>query len=290
MKKLKWKELGIDILVDVVAGLLIAVGVYNFALNANFPVEGFSGIAIIFYHLFGLPVGVGLFLLNIPAAIFSYKLLGRTFFLKSIKSTIITSLIMDHVAPLLPVYNGSRFLATLCMSVLCGVGYAMIFMRGSSTGGQDFVSVPIKKMIPHVTLGTINIVQDVAIILLGTVLVFRDVDGLIYGIISTYLIALVMDRIMYGIDEGKLTLIVTESGTEIADQIDKYSGRGATILKGSGAHSKNKKDVVMCACNNKQMYTIKKIAHKIDPKAFTIIMESNEVIGEGFKEEVSDFL
>ena len=290
MKKLNWKELGIDILVDVVAGLLIAVGVYNFALNANFPVEGFSGIAIIFYHLFGLPVGVGLFLLNIPAAIFSYKLLGRTFFLKSIKSTIITSLIMDHVAPLLPVYNGSRFLATLCMSVLCGVGYAMIFMRGSSTGGQDFVSVPIKKMIPHVTLGTINIVQDVAIILLGTVPVFRDVDGLIYGIISTYLIALVMDRIMYGIDEGKLTLIVTESGTEIADQIDKYSGRGATILKGSGAHSKNKKDVVMCACNNKQMYTIKKIAHKIDPKAFTIIMESNEVIGEGFKEEVSDFL
>ncbi|MFR3792634.1 MAG: YitT family protein [Blautia massiliensis (ex Durand et al. 2017)] len=286
MKKLNWKELGIDILVDMVAGLLIAVGVYNFALNANFPVEGFSGIAIIFYHLFGLPVGVGLFLLNIPAAIFSYKLLGRTFFLKSIKSTIITSLIMDHVAPLLPVYNGSRFLATLCMSVLCGVGYAMIFMRGSSTGGQDFVSVPIKKMIPHVTLGTINIVQDVAIILLGTVLVFRDVDGLIYGIISTYLIALVMDRIMYGIDEGKLTLIVTESGTEIADQIDKYSGRGATILKGSGAHSKNKKDVVMCACNNKQMYTIK----KIDPKAFTIIMESNEVIGEGFKEEVSDFL
>ena len=290
MKKLNWKELGIDILVDMVAGLLIAVGVYNFALNANFPVEGFSGIAIIFYHLFGLPVGVGLFLLNSPAAIFSYKLLGRTFFLKSIKSTIITSLIMDHVAPLLPVYNGSRFLATLCMSVLCGVGYAMIFMRGSSTGGQDFVSVPIKKMIPHVTLGTINIVQDVAIILLGTVLVFRDVDGLIYGIISTYLIALVMDRIMYGIDEGKLTLIVTESGTEIADQIDKYSGRGATILKGSGAHSKNKKDVVMCACNNKQMYTIKKIAHKIDPKAFTIIMESNEVIGEGFKEEVSDFL
>ena len=290
MKKLNWKELGIDILVDVVAGLLIAVGVYNFALNANFPVEGFSGIAIIFYHLFGLPVGVGLFLLNIPAAIFSYKLLGRTFFLKSIKSTIITSLIMDHVAPLLPVYNGSRFLATLCMSVLCGVGYAMIFMRGSSTGGQDFVSVPIKKMIPHVTLGTINIVQDVAIILLGTVLVFRDVDGLIYGIISTYLIALVMDRIMYGIDEGKLTLSVTETGTENADQIDKYSRRGATILKGSRAHSKNKKDVVMCACNNKQMYTIKKIAHKIDPKAFTIIMESNEVIGEGFKEEVSDFL
>ena len=201
---------------------------------------------------------------------------------------IITSFIMDYIAPLFPVYNGSRLLATLCMSVLCGIGYAMIFMRGSSTGGQDFISVPIKKMMPHVTLGTINIVQDVAIIILGTALVFHDIDGLIYGIISTYLIAVVMDRIMYGIDEGKLTLIVTENGAKISEEIEKYSGRGSTIIKGIGSYSKEEKDVIMCACNNKQMYTIKKLARKIDPKAFTIIMEANEVIGEGFKEEISE--
>ena len=288
MKRLKWKELGIDILVDLVAGLLIAIGVYNFALNANFPIEGFSGIAIILYHIFDLPIGVSLILLNIPSAIFSFKLLGKPFFFKSIKSMIITSFIMDYIAPLFPVYNGSRLLATLCMSVLCGIGYAMIFMRGSSTGGQDFISVPIKKMMPHVTLGTINIVQDVAIIILGTALVFHDIDGLIYGIISTYLIAVVMDRIMYGIDEGKLTLIVTENGAKISEEIEKYSGRGSTIIKGIGSYSKEEKDVIMCACNNKQMYTIKKLARKIDPKAFTIIMESNEVIGEGFKEEISE--
>ena len=288
MKRLNWKELGIDILVDLVAGLLIAIGVYNFALNANFPIEGFSGIAIILYHIFDLPIGVSLILLNIPSAIFSFKLLGKPFFFKSIKSMIITSFIMDYIAPLFPVYNGSRLLATLCMSVLCGIGYAMIFMRGSSTGGQDFISVPIKKMMPHVTLGTINIVQDVAIIILGTALVFHDIDGLIYGIISTYLIAVVMDRIMYGIDEGKLTLIVTENGAKISEEIEKYSGRGSTIIKGIGSYSKEEKDVIMCACNNKQMYTIKKLALKIDPKAFTIIMESNEVIGEGFKEEISE--
>lgn len=288
MKRLNWKELGIDILVDLVAGLLIAIGVYNFALNANFPIEGFSGIAIILYHIFDLPIGVSLILLNIPSAIFSFKLLGKPFFFKSIKSIIITSFIMDYIAPLFPVYNGSRLLATLCMSVLCGIGYAMIFMRGSSTGGQDFISVPIKKMMPHVTLGTINIVQDVAIIILGTALVFHDIDGLIYGIISTYLIAVVMDRIMYGIDEGKLTLIVTENGAKISEEIEKYSGRGSTIIKGIGSYSKEEKDVIMCACNNKQMYTIKKLARKIDPKAFTIIMESNEVIGEGFKEEISE--
>ena len=288
MKNVDWKEIGLDVLVDIVAGMLIAVGVYNIALNANFPVAGFSGIAIIMYHLLGLPVGIGTIILNIPVSIFCYKFLGRTFFLKSVKSMVISSVLMDYVAPLLPVYDGSRFLAALCMGVLCGIGYAMIFMRGSSTGGQDFISVSIKKVKPHITLGIITFVLDMVTIVLGTVLVFGDVDGLIYGIIVTYLMAIVMDRIMYGIDEGKLTLIVTERGEEVAERIDEYSGRGSTILKGMGSYSKAKKDVVMCACNNKQMYTIKKMVHKIDPKAFTIIMESNEVVGEGFKEEISE--
>ena len=146
----------------------------------------------------------------------------------------------------------------------------------------------IKKVKPHITLGIITFVLDICTIILGTVLVFKDIDGLIYGVIVTYLMAMVMDRIMYGIDEGKMTLIVTDKGAEIAEKIDAYSGRGSTILKGIGSYSKKDKDVVMCACNNKQMYTIKKMVHTIDPKAFTIIVESNEVVGEGFKEELPD--
>ena len=288
MKNINWRETGIDILVDIAAGMVIAIGVYNFALNANFPVAGFSGIAIIMYHLLGLPVGLGTIILNIPVAIFCYKFLGRNFFLKSLKSMVISSVLMDYVAPLLPVYEGSRLLAALCMGVLCGIGYAMIFMRGSSTGGQDFISVAIKKVRPHMTLGIITFALDIITIILGSVLVFKDVDGFIYGVIVTYLMAIVMDRIMYGIDEGKMTFIVTEHGDDVAEQIDEYSGRGSTILKGMGSYSKEKKDVVMCACNNKHMYTIKKMVHKIDPQAFTIIMESNEVVGEGFKEEIKE--
>ena len=66
MRKINWKELGIDLLVDVAASIIIAVGIYNFAMSANFPVAGFSGIAIIMYHLLSIPVGVGTILLNIP--------------------------------------------------------------------------------------------------------------------------------------------------------------------------------------------------------------------------------
>lgn len=286
MNKINWKELAIDLAVDVVASIIIAVGIYNFAMNANFPVAGFSGVAIILYHLIGLPVGIGTIILNIPVAIFCYKFLGKDFFFRSLKTTIISSLFIDYVAPLFPVYDGNRFLAALCMGVLCGIGYAMIFMRGSSTGGQDFITVAIKKVKPHMSLGGITFAIDMCTIVLGSILVFKDVDGLIYGIIVTYLMAIVMDKIMYGIDEGKMTLIVTEHGEEMAAQIDEYSGRGSTILKGIGSYSKREKAVVMCACNNKQMYTIKKLAKQIDPKSFTIIMESNEVLGEGFKEDV----
>lgn len=286
MNKINWKELAIDLAVDVVASIIIAVGIYNFAMNANFPVAGFSGVAIILYHLIGLPVGIGTIILNIPVAIFCYKFLGKDFFFRSLKTTIISSLFIDYVAPLFPVYDGNRFLAALCMGVLCGIGYAMIFMRGSSTGGQDFITVAIKKVKPHMSLGGITFAIDMCTIVLGSILVFKDVDGLIYGIIVTYLMSNMMDKIMYGIDEGKMTLIVTERGEEMAAQIDEYSGRGSTILKGVGSYSKREKAVVMCACNNKQMYTIKKLAKQIDPKSFTIIMESNEVLGEGFKEDV----
>ena len=132
--KIDWKEAGIDILTDIVAGALIAAGVYNFALQADFPVAGFSGIAIILYHLLGIPVGIGTILLNIPVAVFCYRFLGRAFFLKSMKTMFISSVIIDYVAPLFPVYEGSRLLAALCMGVLCGTGFALVFMRGSSTG------------------------------------------------------------------------------------------------------------------------------------------------------------
>ena len=179
MKKINWRELGIDLAVDVAASIIIAVGIYNFAMSANFPVAGFSGIAIIMYHLLNIPVGVGTILLNIPVAIFCYKFLGRDFFLRSVKTTVISSVFIDYVAPCFPVYGGNRLLAALCMGVLCGIGYAMIFMRSSSTGGQDFISMSIKKVKPHMSLGMITFVLDMMTIATGSILVFRDVDGFI---------------------------------------------------------------------------------------------------------------
>lgn len=284
MENAKVKDWVLDIGADLIGGILIAVGIYNFALHANFPVAGFSGIAIILYHIFGLPIGIGTILLNVPVSIFCYKFMGKGFFFRSVKSMVISSLLMDYVAPLFPVYDGERLLAALCMGVLCGLGYALIFMRDSSTGGQDFITVSIRKIRPHLTLGVLTMIFDSTTILLGTLIVFHEIDGLLYGIIVTFLISTVMDHFMYGIYKGKLTFVVTEHGKAVVDAIDKISGRGATIVKGVGGYSLKEKDIVLCACNNKEMYQIKRRVHEIDPDAFTMIVESNEVVGEGFQE------
>ena len=127
--------------------------------------------------------------------------------------------------------------------------------------------------------------MDAFVVLLGTVLVSKDVDSLIYGVMVSYLLSTVVDKVMYGIDEGKVALIVTDHGTEICAKIDEVLERGSTILKGIGSYSMEEKDVVMCACNNKEMVIIRRLIKTVDKKAFLVIMESNEVVGEGFKEE-----
>lgn len=93
----KSKEFAIDILVDIVGNMLIAVGVYNFAANSGFPVAGISGVALIFYHLFGLPIGTMTIVLNIPIIILCYKVLGKKFLLRSLKTMLIQWPLMDSL-------------------------------------------------------------------------------------------------------------------------------------------------------------------------------------------------
>lgn len=283
MKQTDIKRLAMDILADIAGGILIALGTYNFAAASNFPMVGLNGIALIFYQLFGTPIGMVAMLLNIPIAAGCYRILGKDFFLRSIRTIIITSVIMDCVAPMFPVYEGDRMLAAICTGILSGLGYALIYMRNSSTGGADFIMMSIKAKKPHISLGKISFATDFLIVLIGVAVVTRDIDSLIYGAIISSLLSMVVDKVMYGVDAGKMTLIVTDFPERVAEKIDELTGRGATFLKAEGSYSGEEKDVVMCACNNKQMFTIRSAVKAIDAKAFIIIMESNEVLGEGFK-------
>ncbi len=277
------REILMDVAVDVAAGALIGAGLYNFALYGDFPVAGFTGIAVILFHLTGLPIGAGTLLLNVPVAFLCFRFLGKGFFLKSVRSMLIVSALTDWVAPLFPVYTGERILAAVCTGVLCGIGYALIFLRGSSTGGQDFISLSLQKWKPHMALGTIMMILDGAVILLGSLLVFRDMDGLICGGIVTWLLAGIVNQVLYGSGRGRLMLVITEKGGSIAEMAGQKFHRGTTILEGKGGYSGLDKEVVVCACGRKEIHGLKLMIRQMDPEAFTIILESGEVMGEGFQ-------
>ena len=271
-----------DTLTEIVGSILTGVAIYNFAVPARFPMTGFSGLALILYRLFGTPIGVMTIVLNIPVALICYRLLGRQFFFRSLRCMVLSSLFIDFAAPLLPLYTGGRLLASICTGVLGGLGYAMIYMRSSSTGGSDFIVMAVKAVRPHVQLGKIIFITDAVIIGLGG-LIFRDFDGVIYGLIIDYIYAIVTDKIMYGMNAGKLALVVTDHGKAAADKIDELCGRGATIIEARGAFRGNPRQMVMCACSTKEMLTVERAVKLVDPNAFTVILESNEVVGEGFK-------
>ena len=271
-----------DTLTEIVGSILTGVAIYNFAVPARFPMTGFSGLALILYRLFGAPIGVMTIVLNIPVALICYRLLGRQFFFRSLRCMVLSSLFIDYAAPLLPLYTGDRLLASICTGVLGGLGYAMIYMRNSSTGGSDFIVMAVKAVRPHVQLGKIIFITDAVIIGLGG-LIFRDFDGVIYGLIIDYIYAIVTDKIMYGMNAGKLALVVTDHGKAAADKIDELCGRGATIIEARGAFRGDPRQMVMCACSTKEMLTVERAVKLVDPNAFTVILESNEVLGEGFK-------
>ena len=177
---------------------------------------------------------------------------------------------------------GDRLLAALCTGVFGGIGYAIIYTRNSSTGGSDFIIMAVKALRPHLSLGNIAFLSDVGIILVGGIL-FKDVDGMIYGMIVNLLFAVVVDKMIYGLNSGKVAFIVTKHGKRICQVIDETSQRGSTILNAQGGYKQDDMQVVMCACNSKEMYQVRKAVQEADPESFFVVVESHEVHGEGFK-------
>ncbi|MGL6221364.1 MAG: YitT family protein [Lacrimispora sphenoides] len=276
------KELGIDLLCDLAGAILFNIGIYNFAVNAEFAPVGVSGIALILRYLFGLPMGITSIVLNIPIVLVSYRLLGRGFLLRSMKSMIIFALVLDYVVPYLPVYQGNPLYASACTGIFSGLGLTIVYLRNCSTGGTDFLVMAIRKIFPHLTIGQISLVVDAVVIIAGG-MVFRNLDAVILGMLSTIVTTMVIDKIMYGLGAGKLVFVVTSHAEEAAQRIEESTGRGCTFLKGQGSYSLDEKKVIMCACNNSQVVPIRRAIHETDKEAFLIITDSNEVYGEGFK-------
>ena len=260
-----------NLLLQTLGCFISAAGIYSFAVAAEVPVTGIAGICAILYRLFGIPMGLSNVLINIPIILCTYKLLGRSFFIRSVYCMVLFAIFTDYLLPLMPVYQGDRLLATICGGAIGGIGDALIYMNNSSTGGLDFITMGIKARHPHLPFGNIMFAAALAVILLNGA-VFQDVDSIIYGIMFNFIVSAVINKMMFGFSSSMLAMIVTDDGKAACAEIDRVADRGST------------KDVVLCACSNKQLYEIEHAVQAIDPGCFIIMLQSNEVHGEGFRQ------
>lgn len=282
-KQIDIRQIVWDLIYDIAGSILYAAGIYTFAGNAGFAPGGVSGLALIMNSLWGLPVGTVTLLLNIPLIIISYHAVGKRLLIKSGITMVISTLFLDVVFPMFPMYTGSRMMAALCSGVCLGAGMALFYIRGSSSGGIDFLTLTIKKKKPHMTIGVITMAIDLAVILLG-VPVFGDIDSALYGLMATFVSTVVIDKVLYGLGAGTLAIIVTGKGAETARRIAQRVDRGVTSLNAVGAYTGQDRDVLLCACSKAEAYTVRAAVREADAEAFIMFTETSEVFGEGFKD------
>lgn len=280
-EKSKILSLLTDILVDVIGGTLYAAGICSFASPAEFAPGGIAGLAVIINHFTAFPIGICTLLFNIPIVFLCLRTLGKRFLLRSMRTMLVSTVLMDVVFPFLPTYTGDRLTAALFAGALSGIGLALIYWRKSSTGGTDFLILSLQKKIPHLSIGNITIAIDGSVILLGG-LIFGRIDAVLHGVLMTAVCTVMIDKITGRFISGQMALIVTDAGEQVAEAIMQEVGRGVTAMDAEGMYSGSSRRVLLCACSRAEAVRIRKLTAQNDADALVVLSPFDTAYGLGF--------
>lgn len=273
-----------EIIVEIFACILIAIGIYSFAKHANLAPGGVVGLALIVNHLFPfIPIGFASILINIPLIAISWKILGRSFLFRTFRTICISAFFMDVVLPRFPYFQGDPILAGAFSGVFTGIGLGLLFSAGTCSGGSDLILMCMRKLKPHMSFGQISLVVDGIIILTGG-LVRDDMNAALYGCVYAFFVSNMLDKVMSGRVSGKLVMVISEHAGPISHGIDTEIVRGATILNGRGSYTKRHKEIILCAMSKRQLPHLRRLVRNNDPGALVIVLDFNEVYGTGFQD------
>lgn len=276
-----WKGL----MYDMMGALLQAIGVWCFIEPCMIAPGGASGIALLVNHITGFPVGTLTLIINIPLLISSYVLLDKKMTIKTIRTVALMTVVLDlAVSPWVPQYVGDRLLSSAFGGILVGMGMALVFMEGSTTGGGDILAKLLQKKFPYMHTGYAIMMTDLVVIG-ASVIVFQELESALYGLISMVCATQAIDAILYGMNKGTMVLINSPKNHEIASTIMTRLNRGTTFFKSVGGYSRKEGETLMCVVDRKQFYLVKEIIDSCDPGAFVVVSETKEVYGEGFLDD-----
>ncbi|QJW44715.1 YitT family protein [bacterium BFN5] len=241
---------------------------------------GVSGLAIISYFLFGFPIGIQLFIMNIPLIYAAYRFLGRDYTITTIFGIFMFSIAVD-LTQFLSNYNllDDPILAALTGGLVSGFGSGLIFRVNGSAGGLDIVAAIVKKYY-SLNFGVVGFAINFMIMLLGASLFGLKLA--ILTLISMFVAANLTDKVVEGFNRRKTIHIVSYKTQEIVDAILNEVGRGVTILQGEGAFTRQQKQIIFVVVSLTQISKIKFLVQEADPSAFMIVSDAAEVMGRGF--------
>lgn len=279
-----------DILAIIFGAGIFSFGIYFLVIPFHFYEGGATGITLITYYLFKIPVSIMNLLINIPLFVLAWKLLGKKSLYLSLLGTFSVSAWMAifEAMPLshryhhfiFDAFKGDILLACITSGVVLGLGLGIIFNAGGTTGGTDILARIFNKY-TSLSMGKLMLIVD-AIVLTTVVVVFQDVRTAMYTLFFILIDTLVIDLIGEGGFAGKGFLIVTSKPEEIAKKVSDDLGRGITFIRGMGYYSRKDLDIVYCVVSRNEMKQMKDIINQIDPFAFITISEAHEILGEGF--------
>lgn len=281
--KCKW------ILATIAGSAVFAFGFAVFLMPNDMNAGGISGLAQVVVEVTGIgSVGTLSILINLPLFILGGVKIGKRFFVGSLLGMTLSSLLIDMFALVVSIQT-EPLVAVLYGGVLCGLGLGIVFISGTSTGGSDILVRLLKLRYRNVPIGQISMYFDALVVVL-TGLVFHDVSKALYTGITVFVCGQVIDAVVYRFDYSKVSLIISSEYEAIAREIGLKLDRGATFLHGEGTFSHQQTKVVLTAVKKQQIAELKELVTQLDPKAFIIVQEAHQVLGDGFSRYSKDSL
>ena len=270
-----------EYLLTTIGIALTAIALEYFFFPADIAAGGVSGIGLVINKLIGLDTSIVVLVLNVFLFILAFLVLGKSFGAKSIYATIMLSVFMWIIEKFFTpgVLTENMFLASFFGSIILGMGAAIVFHQGASTGGTSIIAAIISKFTP-IGIGISVLLTDSSVCILA-ISVF-GVDKGLFGFFSVILIGLFIDKFIDGFNSCKQVFIITSKEKAIVNHIIKKIDRGCTVLNGNGGYTGSDVKIIYTVLSSSEFIALKKDVKEIDPDAFLTVNESTEVLGKGF--------
>ncbi|PLT32595.1 YitT family protein [Bacillus sp. V5-8f] len=263
----------------LVGSAIVAITFNVFLLPNRIASGGVSGISTILKATAGFEPAYVQWAFNIPLFIAGLIFLGMQFGAKTLIGTVFLPFIVFLTNEWEP-WTSDPLLGAICGGIGVGLGLGIVFRGKASTGGTDLAAQIIHKY-TNLSLGTCVAIID-GLIVLSAALIF-DIERGLYALIALYVTSKTIDLVQIGLGRSKMAMIITNKEEEVRNAILHDIDRGVTRLSGQGGYTDDTRPILMCVIDQTEFTELKQLVRTVDPRAFVIVMDASEVLGEGFK-------